>query len=168
MIASIAYLQQNEDTQLDALAPVILESYVLSRLNSVDVVVQSQGVVEDPLDEPSLREEMEALPTLGRLKFNVCFAMLTALFDPLAAAYEQRLMQLGKQEAIVFESKLTWLVHVIAAVIGGRLATSATPEADRLDGELSARLFRLLDLHDRRVQVCDVAPSSLCPNSHRK
>jgi hypothetical protein len=34
--------------------------------------------------------------------------MLTSLFDPLATAYEQRLMGLTKQEAFLFESKLTW------------------------------------------------------------
>ncbi len=68
MVASISYLQQNEDTKLDALAPMILESYVRSRLSSVDVVLQGNGTVDDPLDESSLREEMEALPTLGRLK----------------------------------------------------------------------------------------------------
>lgn len=163
LVASIAYLQQNEDTKLELLAPGILEAYLQSRLASVDVVAQSNGCAEDPLEAPCLREEMEALPTLGRLKFAQSSAMLTGLFDPLAAAYEQRLLNLSKGEAFVIESKLTWMVQVIAAVLGGRLATSSTPEADKLDGELSARLFRLMKLHDSRVQSPGFAPSPATP-----
>ncbi len=163
LVASIAYLQQNEDTKLDTLAPSILEAYVRSRLSSVEIVAQSNGQIEDPLEAPSLREEMEALPTLGRLKFAHSSAMLTSLFDPLAAAYEQRLLSLTKQEAFIFESKLTWLVQIIAAILGGRLATSATPEADKIDGELSARLFRLMKLHDQRVQAPGFSPSTSTP-----
>jgi len=89
--------------------------------------------------------------------------MLTSLFDPLAAAFEQRLLSLTKAEAFMFESKLTWLVQVSAALIGGRLSTSATPEADKLDGELSARLFRLMNLHDQRVQSPSFSPSTSTP-----
>lgn len=110
LVSSIAYLQANEDTKLEVLAPQILESYVRSRLSSVEAVAQSNGQIEDPLEMPSLREEMEALPTLGRLKFSVSFQMLVSLFDPIASAYEQRLLALSKQEAFLFESKLTWLV----------------------------------------------------------
>ncbi len=97
------------------------------------------------------------------LQFPVSFAMLTSLFDPLAAAFEQRLLTLSKAEAFMFESKLTWLVQVSAALIGGRLSTSATPEADKLDGELSARLFRLMNLHDQRVQSPSFSPSTSTP-----
>ena len=163
LVASIAYLQPNEDTKLDTLAPVVLEAYVRSRLSSVEAVMQSNGQIEDPLEATSLREEMEVLPTLGRLKFALTSAMLTSLFDPLASVYDQRLMNLSKAEAFVLESKLTWLVQIIAAILGGRLATSATPEMDKLDGELSARLFRLMKLHDQRVQSPNFTPSPSTP-----
>jgi exportin-7 len=163
LVASIAYLQQNEDTKLEGVAPTILEAYVQSRLGSVEAVVRGNGGVEDPLEAPSLREEMEALPTLGRLKFAISSNMLTNLFDPLAAQYEGRLLSLTKPEAFLLESKLTWMVQVIAAILGGRLATSSSPEADRIDGELSARLFRLMKLHDQRVQSQGFSPSNATP-----
>jgi exportin-7 len=111
LVSSIAYLQANEDTKLEVLAPQILESYVRSRLSSVEAVAQSNGQIEDPLEAPSLREEMEALPTLGRLKFPSSFNMIVSVFDPLASSYEQRLLSLSKPEAYIFESKLTWLVR---------------------------------------------------------
>jgi hypothetical protein len=131
--------------------------------SSVDTIAQSGGQLEDPLEAPSLREEMEALPTLGRLKFSISFQMIVSLFDPIASAYEQRLLMLSKPEAFIFESKLTWLVQIIASILGGRLATSSTPEIDKLDGELSARLFRLMKLHDQRVQSPNFAPSTSTP-----
>jgi hypothetical protein len=47
--------------------------------------------------------------------------------------------------------------------LGGRLSTASTPEIDKLDGELSARLFRLMKLHDQRVQSPSFSPSPATP-----
>ena len=47
----------------------VVESYIKTMLDSVDVVVSSNGSVEDPLDdEGSLKEQMERLPVISRLK----------------------------------------------------------------------------------------------------
>ena len=54
-------------------------------------------------------------------------------------------------------------VQIIASILGGRLATSSTPEIDKYDGELSARLFRLMKLHDQRVQSPSFSPSTSTP-----
>ena len=76
--------------------------------------------------------------------------MLKGLFDPLANQFENKLRNLSQKEGYLLESKLTWMVNIIASVIGGRLATSATTEEDNIDGELAARLFKLMKLHDAR------------------
>jgi len=45
--------------------------------------------------------------------------------------------------------RLTWLVYIIGAVIGGRVSFASTDEHDEMDGELVCRsvLFCLLSLY---------------------
>ena len=43
------------------------------------------------------------------------------------------------------------------------MPTSATTEEDKIDGELAARLFKLMKLHDKRVQSSNFQPSRSTP-----
>ena len=46
------------------------------------------------------------------------------------------------------EGRLTWLVYIIGAVIGGRVSFASTDEHDNLDGELVVRVLQLMSLVD--------------------
>ena len=48
----------------------------------------------------------------------------------------------------VLEGQLTWLVHIIGAVIRGRLSSSTAESQETIDGDLAARAFGLLQIAD--------------------
>ena len=48
----------------------------------------------------------------------------------------------------VLEGQLTWLVHIIGAVIRGRLSSSTAESQDPIDGALAAGAFGLLQFVD--------------------
>lgn len=48
----------------------------------------------------------------------------------------------------VLEGQLTWLVHIIGAVIRGRLSSSTAESQETIDGDLAARAFGLLQFVD--------------------
>ena len=60
-------------------------------------------------------------------------------------------MEPAGQDAVqleVVEGQLTWLVHIIGAVIRGRLSSSTAESQETLDGDLTARAFGLLQIVD--------------------
>jgi exportin-7 len=80
------------------------------------------------------------LSTIGRCEYEKTCALLVQLFDEAAQRY-QDLARSGGQamELAVQEGRLTWLVYVIGAVIGGRVSFASTDEHDAMDGELVCR-----------------------------
>ena len=48
----------------------------------------------------------------------------------------------------VLEGQLTWLVHIIGAVISGRLSTTTAESQEIIDGDVTARAFGLLQIVD--------------------
>ena len=51
------------------------------------------------------------------------------------------------------EGRLTWLVYIIGAVIGGRVSFASTDEHDNLDGELVVRVLQLMSLGEAGIDV---------------
>ena len=55
----------------------------------------------------------------------------------------------------VFLGRLTWLVYIIGAAVGGRVSFNSNDEHDAMDGELVCRVLQLMNLTDARLsQVC--------------
>lgn len=84
--------------------------------------------------------------------------MLVTLFDQSAHRYQELLnvSASGRHSAndvdsAVEETRLTWLVFIIGAVIGGRVSFSSTDEHDAMDGELVCRVLQLMRLTDQRL-----------------
>jgi hypothetical protein len=115
-------------------------------------------------DEEQLIEQLEALPHLGRWKYDMTRSYLISLFDPLAQAFrvmrftqnfteipQKFLEQSGSgsmKEFKTIEGKLTVLVYTIGSIVGGRTLANNTEEHDLFDGELTSRVFELMRLHD--------------------
>lgn len=162
MVAAIPYLRTDAaDTQRQAqtlrqCVYLVTESYIKTMLESVEVVVRNDGGVDDPLeDEGSLKEQMDRLPVLAHMHYDVVAQFLLNLFEQNLTTYDQAIMSsspLGPHLTII-EGKFAWLVHMIASVIG--LQTSPDPQkaGDDLvwDGRLSRGVFRLIQLLDFRM-----------------
>ncbi|KAL6051841.1 exportin-7 isoform X1 [Balamuthia mandrillaris] len=150
MVASIQYSKPEVRTQLDVYGPQILESYITSRLECASTM---SGNDEDPLlDADALQAQLEALPPLGRCSYAKTSEFLVACFDPIAQSYEQNPKgPTNVEQVFILEGQLAWLVHIMGAMVAGRLGSANSDTHDTIDGELTARVFQLMQLHDRRL-----------------
>ncbi|KAL3864345.1 hypothetical protein ACJMK2_006036 [Sinanodonta woodiana] len=151
MVASVPYVKASEPHLLETYTPEVTKAYISSRLESVTVVVREGA--EDPLDDHGMiSQQLEQLSTIGRCEYEKTCALLVQLFDESAQGY-QELVSSGAQvgEIAIQEGRLTWLVYIIGAVIGGRVSFASTDEHDAMDGELVCRVLQLMNLTDSRL-----------------
>ena len=158
LVAALPYLRTDAmDTQQHAAVLrqcvlSVVQAYIQTMLESVDVVVSSDGAVEDPLeDEGSLREAMDRLPVIARLQFETVAQGLLSVFEQLLGQYLQGITmtqtpQVATQLQII-EGRLTWLVQIVAAVVG------AQSDPRKSTGELQwdARLCKCIFILCRTV-----------------
>ena len=167
MVAALPYLRadavdsQRQAQTLRSCVLEVVERYIKTMIDSVDIVVESDGAVEDPLDdEGSLKEQMDRLPVIARLQYDVVAQYLLAMFEQTLIEYEVYVktaynsaptQQLTKQ-LLIQEGRMTWLTYMVASVIGAQ----STPDprkgqGDLLwDGHLSRCVFQLVQLVDLR------------------
>lgn len=139
---------------------LVVENYVKIMLDSVEIVVKSDGGIEDPLDdEGSLKEQMDKLPKIARLQYEAFAQYLKSVFDSLYIQYETILnntltnKQINKQIEIL-EGKLTWIVYMTGGVISIQTGDTRTSKADLIwDSHLSICMFQLLHLMERRITM---------------
>ncbi|KAJ8316811.1 hypothetical protein KUTeg_004715 [Tegillarca granosa] len=157
MVASVPYVKATEPHLLDTFTPEVTKAYIMSRLESVHVVIKDG--LEDPLDDTGMiNQQLEQISTIGRCEYDKTCALLVQLFDEAASRF-QELISSGTSalEITVQEGRLTWLVYIIGCVIGGRVSFASTDEHDAMDGELACRVLQLMNLTDSRIsnQGCE-------------
>uniref|UniRef100_A0A7N8XBM2 Exportin 7 n=1 Tax=Mastacembelus armatus TaxID=205130 RepID=A0A7N8XBM2_9TELE len=152
LAASVPYVKATEPHLLETYTPEVTKAYITSRLESVHVILRDG--LEDPLDDAGLvQQQLDQLSTIGRCEYEKTCALLVQLFDQAAQTY-QELLQSTNSSAVditVQEGRLTWLVYIIGAVIGGRVSFASTDEQDAMDGELVCRVLQLMNLTDSRL-----------------
>ena len=100
-----------------------LKMYDHFRLESVAVVI-SDGL-EDPLDDVGMvTQQLDQISVIGRCEYGKTCSLLVQLFDQAAQAYQEMIsnMNTSKIEATIQEGRLTWLVYIIGAAVGGRVS----------------------------------------------
>ncbi|XP_010226338.1 PREDICTED: exportin-7, partial [Tinamus guttatus] len=110
--------------------------------------------LEDPLDDTGLvQQQLDQLSTIGRCEYEKTCALLVQLFDQSAQSYQELLQSAtaSPMDVAVQEGRLTALVYIIGAVIGGRVSFASTDEQDAMDGELVCRVLQLMNLTDSRL-----------------
>ena len=142
----------------------------LFRLESVAVVI-SDGL-EDPLDDVGMvTQQLDQISVIGRCEYGKTCSLLVQLFDQAAQAYQEMISNINtsKIEATIqegipefdqtnfwplfqhFSGRLTWLVYIIGAAVGGRVSFNSNDEHDAMDGELVCRVLQLMNLTDARL-----------------
>lgn len=168
LVAALPYLRNDpaSDTQanshvLRTCVTTVVQSYIQTMLNSVEVVVSMEGGVDDPLeDEGSLREALDRLPVIARLQYESIAQFLRASFEGLISEFEQ---QRQAMYVAVMEGKLTWLIHITAAIIGGSGGAGDSKKNTAelgWDGHLCRCIFTLIELLDRRAAQSKVRADS--------
>lgn len=175
LVAALPYLRadatdsQRQSQTLRQCVLQVVESYIKTMLDSVDVVVASDGGVDDPLeDEGSLREQMERLPVIARLQYDTVAQYLLSMFEQALSMYEQGVAMPPSaqvaQQLQVLEGRMTWLTYMVAAVIDAQTTNDPRKgQAELLwDGRLSRCVFQLIQMVDFRLSgsagqgKCDV------------
>ena len=171
LVAALPYLRsdgseaQRQALMLKNCVSQVVRSYINTMLDSVLVVLESDGGIEDPLeDEGSLREQMDRLPVIARLEYESVAQHLMVTFEEGLSHYEHGLSlagvtssaslnpQLSKQ-LLLLEGRMTWLTYMVGAVIGSQSASDPrkTKAEQVWDGQLSRCVFRLVQLLDFRL-----------------
>jgi len=145
LVSSVPYLKGDKPSMLDRFVPNIIEAYVTSRLESVATVLSGQAT-EDPLEnEDQLAEQMDGLPYLCRFQYEKTAEYLQGILSPLVTQYQQMGQTgAGADQAAVLEGQLTWMCHVVGAIIKGRLNSSSAEAQEPLDGALASGVLTLL------------------------
>merc|ERR1719357_548750 len=159
MVASVPYVKATEPHLLETYTPEVTHAYITSRLESVAVVI-SDGL-EDPLDDNGMiTQQLDQISVIGRCEYGKTCSLLVQLFDQAAQSYQEMVGPPGSgsgatsannKELAVQEGRLTWLVYIIGAAVGGRVSFNSNDEHDAMDGELVCRVLQLMNLTDGRL-----------------
>lgn len=170
LVAAVPYVRPDTGAQghveaLEKQVLTVVEAYIESMLGSVEQVINSEGLLDDPLsDEGSLKEQLERLPIICRFQYRNVASTIVSKFDGLLNQYRQALSHLGvnstqnasadviKQIAII-EGQLTWLMYMVGAIIGAHSwSSSRLDDGDEgIDASLSRRALQLAQALDYRL-----------------
>lgn len=136
--------------------------------NFIFIYLRRDGL-EDPLDDMGMvLQQLEQVSVIARCDYQKTCTMLVQVFDQTAALYQDLInssntmqVDLNIQESkcefhqlhgrflyfyltvlcsFFLIVRLTWLVYIIGAAIGGRVSFNTNEEHDVMDGEMVVRL----------------------------
>ena len=163
LVASLPYLKSSDGHFLQVYVPEVVSAYITARVKSVEVVISSNGLLDDPLDDASLVEQqLDLLTTIVRCEYEQTCQLVSNLFNDTVNRYNAipSTPSTADQQAVqgqVIVGEFTWLVYIIGCMIGGRVPFACSDEHDHWDGELVSRVIQLMRLTDRQLEQnrCD-------------
>jgi exportin-7 len=164
LVAALPYLRaddsdsQRQAQSLRSCVLQVVQAYLKVMLDSTETIVDSDGDIEDPLDdEGSLKEQMERLPIIIKMHYDVVAQYLLTVFEQSVAQYEQsvRLTSVPSNQRTlkILEGTLTWLTYIVGAIIDAQAnADARKPQTELLwDGRLSRCVFQVVQIVDFRL-----------------
>lgn len=113
LVAALPYLRadvldsQKQANILKQINLTVVQSYIQTMLDSVEAVVQSNGSIEDPLeDEGSLKEQMERLPVIARLQYDHIAQYMVTNFEQALSLYQSYLSVVYGNSALIASAHL--------------------------------------------------------------
>ncbi len=168
LVAAVPYVRPDTGARghveaLEKQVVAVVDSYIDSMLGSVEQIINSEGALDDPLeDDGSLKEQLDRLPVICRFQYESIASKILNKFDALFNQYRQVMSlaasgqssspDISKQIAII-EGQLTWLTYMIGAIVGGHSWSSAhLDEGDEtIDAGLSRRALQLAQSLDYQL-----------------
>ncbi|XP_058061492.1 exportin-7-A isoform X2 [Anopheles bellator] len=157
LIASLPYVKTTEPHFLETYTPEVTKAFITSKLDAVPMII-SEGM-DDPLDDHGMvQQQLDQFSTIGRCEYDKTCTLLVQLFDQTATRYQEVLTNttqgtVNHIELQVCEGQLTWLVYIIGASIGGRIAYSFD-DHNVLEGDMIIRVLQLMRMTDSRLLQC--------------
>lgn len=147
LIASMPYVKAHKPHNLEICAPEITLAYIDTRLNGCQTVLTEE--CDDPLDDTAqIHQQLDQFATICRCDYTQTVNKLVTEFDKSAEVF-QKLTDNPNSDAFTFrveEAKLTWIVYLIGASIGGRVSFAAAEDFDVIDGQLIVRVLTLFNI----------------------
>ncbi|THF95588.1 hypothetical protein TEA_003719 [Camellia sinensis var. sinensis] len=166
LVTSVPYLKGNAPNLLNEFVPKIIEHFISSKFDSIQAGL-SDDLSEDPLDNVELlQDQLECIPYLCRFQYEICSTYIMQITDPILQMYMEavNLPALSdNSELLVIEAKLSWIVHIIAAILKTKQFSGVSAESYEIrDAELSARVLRLINVTDSGLHSQRVFESDYC------
>lgn len=151
LVTSVPYLKGDAPSLLDEFVPKITEGFITSRFDSVQAGFPDD-LSENPLDNVELlQDQLDCFPYLCRFQYESSSLYIINIVEPILHIYTERAkLQTGDSHDLsVIEAKLTWVVHIIAAILKIKQCTGCSADSQEvIDAELSARVLRLISATD--------------------
>jgi exportin-7 len=160
IVNPLIYLKEKAPKNLDSCIQQITLMYLESRLILADTPPDPD--VEDPLEDEVLRaEQLDVIASLGRCKYQDTAQYILQKFEEV-----QNQGTTGAMLSAVYEKKLTWIVYMMGALVGGhsgckpnRTDTEGMP-THVVNGEIASRVFRLLTQTDVQPNASELLESA--------
>ncbi|KAG9454969.1 hypothetical protein H6P81_007873 [Aristolochia fimbriata] len=152
LVTSVPYLKGDTPCLLDEFVPRITEGFITSRLDSVKAGFPDD-LCENPLDNADLlQDQLECFPYLCRFQYEKSSLFIMKMMEPILQTYTERAGMPSSgdgNELSIIEGQLSWIVHIIAAILKIKQTTGCSAESQEIiDAELSARVFQLIKISD--------------------
>jgi len=152
LASSVPYVKAQEPHYLENYMPEVFKAFLESSLQSVDISFRDG--TEKRFEELNLiQQQLDQVSTIARCGYPVTCQLLGQSYDENIEVLRNLLSKDPSnihQQQVVY-GKLTWVVYLIGAVIGGRVSFAATDEHDIMDGALVIRVLQLMELTDNRL-----------------
>ncbi|KAF9402515.1 Exportin 7 [Mortierella sp. AD011] len=153
MVTSIGSAKQSPQDYIQRITVDLSRAYLKSRMECAQASVD--GEVDDPLEsEEELISTLEMYATVARSKYLESGQYVVVEFKDLLKKHRELIQTVTsgvnspslntstiKEQLLVVEMQLTWLVYVIAALIGGRISYQSTSEQDQMDAEMASEVL---------------------------
>ncbi|XP_019186899.1 PREDICTED: exportin-7-like isoform X2 [Ipomoea nil] len=145
LVSSVPYLKGDTPSLLNEFVPEIVKCFITSRFGSFQAGLPDPS--ENPLDNVELlQDQLDCLPYLCRFQYESCSSYIMQITDPLLQLYMEAV---DLQVISVVETKLAWIVHIVAAIVKTKQLSGYSGESQEIhDAELSARVLRLINITD--------------------
>ncbi|KAJ6838433.1 exportin-7 [Iris pallida] len=152
LVMSVPYLKGDSPSLLEETVPKITEGFITSRFNSVQAGFPDD-LSENPLDNVELlQDQLECFPYLCRFQYERSSLYIIKIMKPILQAYTERARSPVPgdiNELSVIEGQISWMVHIIAAILKIRQTTGCSTESQELiDAELAAHVLQLINVTD--------------------
>ncbi|KAG0296006.1 Exportin 7 [Dissophora globulifera] len=153
MVSSITTAKQSTQDYIQRITVDLSRAYLKSRLECAQAALE--GEVDDPLEsEEELVSTLETYATITRSKYVESGQYVVAEFKDLSKKHRELIQRATagsispshgsseiKEQLVIVEMQLTWMVYIIAALIGGRISYQSTAEQDQMDGEMASEVL---------------------------
>eukprot|EP00743_Colponemidia_sp_Colp-15_P003638 GILK01003927.1.p1 GENE.GILK01003927.1~~GILK01003927.1.p1 ORF type:complete len:1093 (+),score=213.84 GILK01003927.1:212-3490(+) len=164
LAAALPYVKEDGGIPLDKYFPLISKSYLEERLKYIEIQAQSGQEDEGPVisEDDQIKEQLEVFSQLIRFKFDQNVHVILTMMDPRLQNYQESLQLLAaeplnpatRKRVDMLEAQLTWLVWAIGSVMGYRTAGSGNDVNELADGDMSARVFQVMQMTDFKMKNC--------------